>query len=597
MSESLAELKNRIMDGARVSRAVHAGWTQMAVHRQVRAFIFNEFAGPWYSQFFQNMDDRDDNTKRPVSLLKRLIDTYLPNVVGTEIHAKVAPKRAGLSGNAKLREMILDHLAEVTGLARTHRLVVMDAILGGLGIYKVGVRAGTEVVKVAGEQYDIGQPYACRVDMDDFARDPNSRDPDEDSWRSVRYRVSKTFLLESGVFKSDIVENLPTLRGFTPNPGDAELISKGASSVVDTIDDLVELWDVIIYRGDKVLECTLPSLGTSVGGKGFVMEPREYEGPERGPLIEMRLRELPNNAHPISMGGQLLDLHLGESALATKIMRRMLSRCRKVFAKKEEENEALELGNNLDDEIIPGEWNGKQADLGGIDEGDLAALKQVTEWGNNETANLQQSGGNTDPTIKTATVGSILQGNAQVKLGDLRAVTTGPLKQVMRCFAWYVDQDPFFQKQFSMRVPGGDMIDVQYDQRSKKGNFADFDYDTQAISEEPTDPRQKRAEFAQFMQFSAAWLAAVQQTGGNLEAAVRILSDRYDEPELDEVYPTQGGAQVAMAQQQQAMVPGQGGAVGARPAGPKAPSLPKPGQVRSRIDQRQADVAGAVNAV
>lgn len=581
------------LDADKTAQAVQAGWTAMEQHRLVRAFIMREFAGPWYNNCFPDPfgDGRPDSERRPLSLFKRLLETILPHLCGTEIKNKISPKLSGLRGAARLRELLLDHTCDAINLARTHRLVTMDALLGGLGLYKVGTRAGTGIIKVAGECYDVGQFYACRVDLDDFARDPLSRDPDEDTWRSVRYRVAKNFLLETGVFDNDKVTGLQTARSYTPNQSHSANIGASGNDAQDPLVEMVELVDVLVYEGDKVLECTIPAPGT---GSGFLMEPREYEGPERGPLIEMRPRELPNNAFPVSVCAQLLDLHLLESAIATKAARRMIAKCRKIFYKPEESDTAMEVGNGTDDELLKGEWNGQAADMGGLDAGDVGAMREISTWTNNETPNLTQTSGAHDPNEKTATVGMIRQGNAQVRIADLKAMSDDALRRVVRCMGWDLDNDPFKMQQFSVRVPGGEMIDVLYDAAKKKGGFSDFLYDVQTTSQEPTDPRQKQAAFAQFMQASIPWLTGIAQLGGNVEVAVRVLSDVYNRPELDEIFPTGGAQQIDAAYAQAMQMPGAGGVRGMRPAGPMAPSLPRPGQVRAPVDQQRADMAGAM---
>ncbi len=161
---------------------------------RVRAFVCKQLAGPWYGEDHSS-GDRASGDKAPVNVLGEMVYAYLAQLVGNTITAKVTAKSFFMRGEARMRQYMLDDLAREINLARSIRLAVLDALVGGMGIIRVGDRSGKEMCHIEGKDYDIGQIYAARVDMDDYCRDPLSRDESEDRWRAYRYRSSREMAL------------------------------------------------------------------------------------------------------------------------------------------------------------------------------------------------------------------------------------------------------------------------------------------------------------------------------------------------------------------------------------------------------------------
>jgi len=559
----------------------------MSPFREVRKFVMAETAGPWYGQY-SDYTRRDDDVKRPVNLLRQFVRTYLPNLCGPTIKAKVSPKTTGLRSQARLRELMLDHLLQQIRLAKTWRLVVRDVLMGGLGIVRTGLRAGGSLLDVNGEVFDVGQPYAVRVDLDDFVRDPQSRDPLEDTWRAFRYRVSRQDLLDMNIYDHDLVMGLPRI-GEDIARGDSDKIMGAREDWASVVDEKVELWDVIYYAGDRVLEGTLAGLQRSQ----WLREPHEYEGREGSPLTLVSVEDLPNNAMPVSPCASILDMHLAMSAAATKMTRQILKTKRHYIYKPEGEDTAMEMQEADDQEFFKGDPTTVNAlDSGGL----LASMVPAFDWlqsnANNETGALQLLSGS-DDVSKTATTSAYLQGNANVLLSDMRGLIQEGLREVVKSLAWYMDTDPRLKQTFTVKMENGAEVDVVYDAAQKEGDFADFLWDVDPVADTAIDPSLKMRRLSELMTALPQFMQSVQMLGGDVTALVEVFAKEYSIPELEDVFPTQGGVMMAMAARQAAGMPMPG-----QPGQPAQPGIPaaRPTAGARPIDHVRSDMAATVPA-
>jgi hypothetical protein len=574
-----------IFDASKITRAIEGPATlRMMPFRQMRNLVNREFGGAWYGNF-ADIGARAESDKRPVNLLYQFVRTYLPNLVGPAIKVKVTAKTMGMRAQATTRELMLNHMLKEMNFTRTWRAVVQDALTGGLGVCRTGLRAGGSSYKVNGELFDMGQPYAVRVDLDDFVRDPQSRDPLEDCWRAFRYRVSRRELLELGIYDPDVVNSIPMI-------GYAGAMTRGESDEImgnrqdiDPIDEKVELWDVLYYHGDTVLE------GTLAGNMSkWLMEPHEYEGREGAPLELLSLVDMPNNAMPVSPCGSILDLHLAMAAAGAKMTNQLLkTKASYIYSTAKGEETAMEMRDSFDQEFFQGDPSSVAAvKSGGLLPEMLPAFDWLEGQANKMTAIHLLNG--SEDTSKTATVGSYMQGNASVLLNDWRGLCNEACSKVVRTLAWYFDTDPQLNRTFSYKLPNGAEADVVYDAEAKEGDFGDFHWDLAPFVDTAMDPSLKMRRFGEFMTAAGTFLPMVMQFGGDMVAAVEVMADQYQVPEIADIFPTQNLQMMSQMVDARYGNPGQ-----ATPGGKQmTPAGPKPAAGNRPIDQTRSDMAATV---
>ena len=150
---------------------------------------------------------------------------------------------------------------------------------------------------------------------------------------------------------------------------------------------------------------------------------------------------------------------------------------------------------------------------------------------------------------------------------------------VKRLSAW-LDDDLLTRQTYSHRMQGGEHVELLWDPAVNAHRFSDFEYEAKVEDIEVTDPNMDRVRTLEMFKEIPGIVVNTAQSGGDPQAAIRILADKFAMPELDEVWPNEPGMQMAMMQAQ--MYPGGG------PRGVKGP----PGAQQNPIQpqaQRAAD--------
>jgi hypothetical protein len=221
----------------------------------------------------------------------------------------------------------------------------------------------------------------------------------------------------------------------------------------------------------------------------------------------------------------------------------------------------------------------------------IPAFAWLEEQANKATA-IHLLNGSADES-KTATVGSYMQGNASVLLNDWRGLCSEACSNVMRTLAWYYDTDPRLNRTFSYKLPNGAETDVVYDAEAKEGDFGDFMWELAPFVDTAMDPSLKMRRFGEFMTAAGTFLPMVMQFGGDMVAAVEVMADQYQVPEIADIFPTQGLEQLSQMMQQRFGNPGQS-APGQQQGSPRGAPAVRPSAGNRPIDQTRSDMAATV---
>lgn len=571
------------IDDTTLSRSIQEGMKRMEQHRLVRAFACREIAGPWYGNDLSN-SQREADSKSPVNVLGEMVYAYQAQLVGSRVTSKVTARSFLMRGEARMRQYMLDDWSREVDLARTIRLATLDALVGGLGIIRVGNRAGGEMCHVEGADFDVGEIYAARVDLDDYCRDPQSRDQAEDRWRAYRYRASREAVLELWPEAESIINAAPLVnRGLIDehNSGLEEL--GGERSTQDDITDQIELWDWFAFEKGKVLCTTL--CGAS-GSLRMLKPVQEYEGYENGPIHLLSFRHIPNNAQPLGMVLQLLDMHLAMRNTSAKMVEQILTAKTAYVTRADAEQTALEIQDAKDQDIFIGDPTGMATvEVGGI----MQKLYPAFDWMRAEANNASGAAGliaGQSDVSKTATGASYMATQANIRLSDMKGLVQKFTGEVLGHVAWYHDNHPALKGTFAHKLPNGaGTIDVMYDSAAKEGDWSEFMFECVPVSEAAIDPNIKLARVNGLMQVAPPFMQFVAAAGGNVQLAAQEIGEMFDWPTFGEIFPTQESVMNA-----QMLVQG-------TPHGMGAAQLPRqaaPSATGGPINQVRSDMAPSV---
>ena len=574
------------LDDITLTRAIHDGMLRMDPHRKVRAYVCSELAGPWYGQDRSN-GTRDSADKSPVNVLGEMVYAYLAQLVGNFVTSKVTAKSFFMRGEARMRQYMLDDWAREIDLARTLRLATLDALVGGLGIVRVGNRSGKEMCHIEGKDFDIGEIYAARVDLDDYCRDPLSRDEAEDRWRAYRYRASRAAVLELWPEAADILNAVPLVKDNMTDGHSSGLAEiSGERSTQDDTGDMIELWDWFGFENGQVLHTTLAGQTDSLKA---IRPVAEYEGYENGPLHLLSFRHIPNNAHPLAICWQLLDMHLAMRNTSTKMVDQILAAKTAYVARADGEQTALEIKDARDQDIFIGDPSGLATlEVGGIMQKLYPAFDWMRAEANNASGAASMIAGQSDVS-KTATGATYIANQAQIRLSDMKGSVHKFTGDILSHAAWYHDNHPALQQTFSHKLPNGaGVIDVMYDSAAKEGEWTEFMFECVPVSQSALDPNIKLARVNGLMQVAPPFMQFIMGIGGNAQLAAQELGEMFDWPTFGEIMPTQE----SMINAQMLMRGTQRGAGQMAQQQPGAPAAPGPGG--SPINQVRSDMAPTV---
>lgn len=299
---------------AKLAAAIDEGYRALEPHRRNFTDTVIEYGGQHFGT--------GDGVRRPINLIAQAGNILVPNLISDVPKHRVRSPIAQLRGEAAMLELALDRVWEDTDALNEVRQAVLDAILGPLGIIRMGMRAGKDFVTVDDNQRaPVSEPFCRRISIEDYSCDPAARNRREMRWEAIRYRMPRDEAIESGIFgrdpedygahakctdcgnewdmEHDMVANLPG-EGMTvcplcgniaefqkeepiPNVATREEAADilrdmpnlehkhGASEEVGDIGkqspgpdrysliDTIELWDVFLYTGDGTYTITMPA--------------------------------------------------------------------------------------------------------------------------------------------------------------------------------------------------------------------------------------------------------------------------------------------------------------------------------------------------
>lgn len=582
-----------------MAEAVSVGYRELDPHREQAKDTAREYAGSHFG--------KGDGVRRPVNLIAQAVNILLANLISDEPKHRVRSPLAELRGEATLLELALDLLWENDEVLSEVRQAVADAILGPLGIIRLGMRAGAQYVTVEhGHNSNVSEPYCRRISLDDYSCDPSARTRRELRWEAVRYRIPRAEAIESGIFGRDpqdyapdevqfedqstrqeareILEDIPGLEASAGQRSDAADIGKAGSgldrfALVDTI----ELWDVFFYTGQDTYTITIPAQhskeNVAHAEKWLLVE--KWQGPEEGPLRVIGFCDMPDQVLFKPVVADWRDLHDLAKVISAKLGREAANAKVLWGVKADGEDDAMTVKNKADSGIVrlTGDKAPEKIEVVGVVKELMPLLEWIErEWAN-QSGNLPLTGGQgSDATDQTATAAQYLQANASQRISDMRRRVEDLLRAIDRHFGWYLTTDPLIKLPVPYRIPGGETITIEYDAGTRRGDFQHYVFDIERYSAVGQDPNVRLKRVSDFLALVLEFIPAIQAGIVSIDGLTNLGRQEFGIENLDELLPMQAMRLQAEAHAQaQGLQPGQpqgeqvpgmnpGAAVGALPA-------------------------------
>jgi len=480
--------------------------------------------------------------------------------------------------------MALSKLGDDIDIKDTFREFIVDALFG-LGILKVGLSVTDSAIQLdTGEFVQLTQPYVERVDLDDFVCSSLCRGLKESYFIGHRVRISRSNLIDSGLYDTDKIEALPS---YEDNDGSkttsAEKLSKVGSSGDNKKDlqDLVELWEIYIPSEGKII--------TFSGSEGTDLTPlrtSDYYGPSHGPYVFLQLSPpLPNNPMPIAPVGIWYDLHIRSNAMMKKILEQGESQKNVFVYKRAASADAEEILNAENNESVGVDdpQSSHVVSFGGVEPNSVQHLSTLLQQFSYMAGNIEQLAG-VSSEANTATEATFLQNNANVVVEDMRNTVHDAICRTYRILAWYLHYDPLIDIPMTTRKVVTDtttgfqtIVDenIHLTPEQRMGEFLDYSVTIEAKSLTRMSAQQQLKNTMMFLTnvlpavANSAQIMSQMGRPFNIEAALKRFGDMLDIEWIDSLFddPNMMQRMVTMAQMQVASSKATSGVIGGTTSG------------------------------
>lgn len=427
-------------------------------------------------------------------------------------------------------------------LQATLQRVVTDALFS-IGICKVALATPAESA-AAGWSLRAGQPFAERVDLDDFVFDIHARSFEEVSYIGHRYRVPLDVVREGREYdksRKDLTASEDPLFNLE---GDERISTLGRGFYGDQhqeVEDMVDLWEVYLPRHRLVY--TLANdylLGPNATG-AKPLRVQRWIGPDRGPYHIFSYGTVPGNCMPKGPIMDLVDLHEAANRGYRKLIRTM-DRIKELglVSKQGTEDGQRALEANDGDLIgVNDPKNFTQLVMGGAAAQTLLLLatnfKDLFDF---MAGNLSLLSGGA-PQAKTLGQDRMLQENANGTVADMQDETINKTAGVLRALCWYWHHDPISVRKSLHEIAGVSSVPraVTPTQRQQVP-FEDMDIGVDPYSMQRQTPQQRMGLLNQVVQQTLMPLLSLLQQQGitfDVNKYLQKIARYQDMPDLAEI--------------------------------------------------------------
>lgn len=533
--------------------AVRAGFKRLENFRKARLMFLRAFCGQYYDK------DRGPIGTEPLNLTFNAIAILVPNIVMTFPKHVVTSRFTAYRPYAKLLKLALDKTAKDVDLKDKLRRWIVDALFT-MGILKTGLcQSDTVYAMTPDDNIDAGTLYTELVDFDNFTFDPDCTALETATFLGDRVRVPRAMLLDSGLYRNDLIERLPD-SGTDVEDG-VKMFSRRQSP---------EFSETDLHDSVDVVENYVPSMNAIITtpGCGMVfpefLRIEDYYGPKRptGPYTFLCLTPpVPGNPLPVAPVGIWHDLHTRANIMVTKVFDQA-ERQKDVVAYKPaavEDAEQIRTAKDGETVAVNDPDSVKVLNFGGQRSSNETHIQQLMFWWNMMSGNVESLGGIRESSA-TATQAQILNANQSVRIEDLRDIVYSATANEAELRAWYLHTDPLIELPLTDRQsvpaqyvtgPSGPMVaqpprleevQVLLTPEVRRGDWLDFTFDIKPKSMSRMDPQlrlQRMLEFATKVIPAAAAAAQTCMALGvpfSFPKFVQLMGEEMEIEWMDEVF-------------------------------------------------------------
>lgn len=431
----------------KLQQAVNRGFDRLANFRQARVHFIRQYVGAYYDQ------SQGEIGTQALNMIFNAIRILLPTMVMNFPKTQIMTPYLSARQYANLLGLALDQHDPKIKIRDTYRAAIVDAIFT-LGIVKTGLCQSDSILAMDDMEghVDPGTVYTEKVDFDHWVVDPNSKEHmfKDAAFMGDRITVPRRVLLESGLYKNDLIERLPRA-GDSSDQKRASALSMRNIDIEDNtaLEDEVEIVELWVPSANALV--TVP--GTDDMNFEDYLRIDDYYGVKEGPYTLLALTPpVSGNPLPIPMVGIWSDLHELSNRMAKKIVEQAERQKDIVTYKRSaaDDAEMLKDASDGDGIAVDDPDATKVLSFGGQQNSNEQHLTSLMAWFNMVAGNPEQVGGQRVD-AKSATAAQILQQNASLSLEDMKDMVYVFSAEEKRKRAWFFHTDPLMQIPLTQR--------------------------------------------------------------------------------------------------------------------------------------------------
>ncbi len=470
-----------------------------------------------------------------VGVYQRLLAPNAPKTLVTTLFRELRSLAADLT-------VALNMVLDTIDYGRTLNMVVFDALVG-FSVTKTG----------RGDFYNPDQPFADRIDPDDWVMDMTAREQRAWAYAGHRYELPLDFVRNSDMFNPAMRDEIHPMQMPRPDASGEDRVSGGHD---EQYEKRVELWDLWIPRDNVIVTLLSGDDGLPTGDAA--LREVEYDGPDGGPFDMLGYFDLPGSSLPLAGVAHIQDLHGHGNDLWLKLQdqsarqksigvtgRRGANDARLVTEAKDGVMLALDDPNAT-----------KELSYGGIDQSNFAMFLKTYDLFNLMSGNLEVLGG-LSTGADTLGQEELLAGAAGKRPADMAERTILHSKKVVEKLAWYLLTDPQLDMQFDKQVTGTRLkIPVQLraqDLQDNQADYARFNFGIDVYSMQHSTPAMRLQKLLQtWERVIAPVIPLLQQQGDQVDvrAFLEEVAKLSDQPIIRDIVRFANAPAVATASEQ-----------------------------------------------
>lgn len=542
---------------------IAAARSRLVLERQRRVMVamVRDYAGPYWGAEWSG-----SYKTQPINLLGLYTAITLRGLVSKNPRAMVSsfiPEAKPVV--AAMEDWFNQHVEDID-LQKTLKRCYLDGMFTMM-IAKVAL-CGPLDSAMAGWNCKSGDPFAERIDFDDYVYDIHARDISE-SWQGHRFRVpldlAKHFY---GKKAKDLEETDDRLYNVE---GDERISVLGRGMYGDNNEyrPMVDLWEfwlplegVVVTVRDEALGGPSAGIANSKMGdyKAQALKVQRWIGPPKGPYYTGSFITINGNAQGKGPLQDMWDLHEAVNNLGRKQIEQARRQKQVLFVSGGADADGNRLLKTDDGEAtrIDNPQSISQVDFGGPNNQNYVLMNDLIQRASWLGGNFEVKGG-LSPQGRTATQENILNANSSASSQDLASTATDFAASLMKAILWFHHHHPTNHMNAPWAPKG--LPEMKVPRMVSPQDRQQIPWETLHIKVDPYSmeyqtPQERMAKLSQVMQQFLVPLAPVAaQAGRQLDFDVLLskVGKYMDDPDFEEIM---GGH--APPPQEQA--PGQGGA-------------------------------------